>query len=383
MLLLGVIILELVLASTFIPRVHALSVYAACQTTLGKAVDPVLGCPKGTIFVSQKDPRAKFSSVQAAVLSLPLDDSPQWILVDAGIYKEATLCSPPIVADYWVDEHNLVTIYNTTFINQTTQNASILDNADSQVLTVAPNKYSVWTGQGYYGATPQPIPDEWGCKDFRSYNINWENRAGNASIGPALAVGVGFANASFYGSSFKSWQDTVFVGKNASVIFKKSLVLGQTDYVYGFGTAYFLESVLGSRGAGCLTAFKGTPNYTNTYGVYFENSRVVHSPELSAAQAANFTGTQCLGRPWNNATTAVYMNTYMDSSVLPAGFTIWSPTDPRNGTLLFYGEHGSYGPGWNRSARATFDHILTAPQAQRFSLQNVFGKNPAWLDDLY
>lgn len=53
----------------------------------------------------------------------------------------------------------MVTIYNTTFINQTTQITSVEDNADSAVLTVAPNKYAAWTGQGYYGATPVPIPD--------------------------------------------------------------------------------------------------------------------------------------------------------------------------------------------------------------------------------
>ena len=69
---------------------------------------------------------------------------------------------------------------------------------------------------------------EYGCTDFRSYNINWENRATNESIGPALALGVAFANASFYGCAFRSWQDTVFVGKNASVVFSKSEVRGRT-----------------------------------------------------------------------------------------------------------------------------------------------------------
>lgn len=43
-------------------------------------------------------------------------------------------------------------------MNQTTQTAD-QDNADTQVLTVAPNKWSTWTGKGFYGDTPEPVPN--------------------------------------------------------------------------------------------------------------------------------------------------------------------------------------------------------------------------------
>jgi hypothetical protein len=77
------------LALALIPHICALSVYAACQTTLGKQISPTLGCPagadhivlmvgnvmlirwnEGTIYVSQTDSRAKFKTVQEAVQSL-------------------------------------------------------------------------------------------------------------------------------------------------------------------------------------------------------------------------------------------------------------------------------------------------------------------------
>lgn len=38
---------------------------------------------------------------------------------------------------------------------------------------------------------------------------------------------------------------------------KRPVAKSSRDYVYGFGTAYFLESVLGQRKSGCLTAMKG------------------------------------------------------------------------------------------------------------------------------
>ena len=117
-------------------------------------------------------------------------------------------------------------------------------------MTVAPNKYAAWTGQGYFGATPVPIPDEFGCTDFRAYNINFENRAATRPVGPSLALGIGFANTSFYGCAFRSYQDTVFIGKNGSAVFKGSQILGSTDYIYGFGTAFFEGTTLGTRGPG-------------------------------------------------------------------------------------------------------------------------------------
>lgn len=71
-----------------------------------------------------------------------MDNSSQWILIDQGVYKEAvnvTRTGPTTLLGQ--TDHpssfagNLVTVFNTTYINQKTQNASVLDNADSQVLT--------------------------------------------------------------------------------------------------------------------------------------------------------------------------------------------------------------------------------------------------------
>jgi hypothetical protein len=55
-----------------------------------------------------------------------------------------------------------------------------------------------------------------------------------------------------------------------------------------------------------VTAWKGTPNYTNTYGAYFSECSIVRSPD--ANPALDLTGKQTLGRPWNNASLVVYMD---------------------------------------------------------------------------
>jgi hypothetical protein len=52
-------------------RAVALSpAYIACQIIKPGFLPPTLGCPPGTLFVSQNDTRAHFTSVQAAIASL-------------------------------------------------------------------------------------------------------------------------------------------------------------------------------------------------------------------------------------------------------------------------------------------------------------------------
>ena len=94
------------------------------------------------------------------------------------------------------------------------------DNADAVVLTVSPNRAASLIGVGPAGAPLQP---EFGNVDFRLYNIDVANRAtvdGKeffGQTGPSAALLVAYANASTYGSTFASYQDTLFCGRNGSL----------------------------------------------------------------------------------------------------------------------------------------------------------------------
>jgi pectin methylesterase-like acyl-CoA thioesterase len=59
--------------------------YADCQK---KTADPLSGCPDGTLYVSQNDTTANFTSIQAAIASLPNNTDAYTILIGAGIYTE-------------------------------------------------------------------------------------------------------------------------------------------------------------------------------------------------------------------------------------------------------------------------------------------------------
>ena len=82
----------------------------------------------------------------------------------------------------------------------------------------------------------------------------------NFSISQALVTDISYANASFYGCSFASYQDTWYTGRNASTYVIDSIIYGQTDCkflfglsclpilmlhidLFGFGTAYASLSI--------------------------------------------------------------------------------------------------------------------------------------------
>ncbi|TBU46272.1 pectin lyase-like protein [Dichomitus squalens] len=363
--------------------------HLACQLKKPGRLSPLTGCNPGTIFVSQTDPRAHFTSVQAAILSLPETGSVT-ILIGAGEYHETVNVTRtgPVTLLGELDPNtafdpagnastrNLVHIWNNQFVQ------TGMDDAQSAVLLVAPSFNASLIGAGPTGAPLQPL---FGNVDFKAYNIDFENRAANFSISQALVTDISYANASFYGCVLASYQDTWYTGRNASTYVIDSIIYGQTDYLFGFGTAWFENVTLANRACGGgISAWKGT-NLTdapgNRYGAYISNSRIIRSPD---ANATTVTAGKCfLGRPWNDLATTVYLRTFMDDSIAPAGWTPFDSARPVIMNTTFYAEFESFGPGGNTSARIPLEHILTKEEAKNFTVDKVFLECPKWIDFEY
>ncbi|KAF8158502.1 pectin lyase-like protein [Crassisporium funariophilum] len=370
----------------------------ACQIQKPAGISPLLGCPEGTIFVSQNttDKNAHFHSVQAAVLSLP-DAGSATILISAGEYHETvnvtrkgpltllgqlplstltSLTRPFASASDAPLRQNLVKIWDNQFVHVG------MDDAQSAVLLVAPSFNASLIGAGPTGAPLQPL---FGSVDFKAYNIDFENRAANFAISQALVTDISYANASFYGCSFSSFQDTWYTGRNASTYVVDSIIYGQTDYLFGFGTAWFQNVILANRACGGgIVAWKGT-NLTdapgNRYGAYIADSTIMRSPD---ANATTVTQERCfLGRPWNDLATTVFLRTFMDDTIRPAGWTPFSTDRPVIMNTTFYAEFDSTGPGGNTSARLPLEHFLTPQQATSFTIDKVFLEHPKWIDFAY
>ena len=124
---------------------------------------------------------------------------------------------------------------------------------------------------------------------------------------------------------------------------------GQTDFLYGFGTLYIEKSHLALRSCGGgITAWKGTnTTFTNKYGVYLDRTPSVAA---NASIAAKIVGKCPLGRPWNAQHRSIFMDSYFDASIKPAGYIIWGTTDQRVNNYTFMATWKDYGPGYNETA---------------------------------
>ncbi|KAH8601916.1 pectin methylesterase family protein [Bisporella sp. PMI_857] len=373
--------------------------YASCQR---KTSNPLEGCPPRTIYVSQTDKRAGFQSIQSAIASIPNDTTPYVILIAPGIYTEqlnvtrrAPLTLLGITNRPWLKQAYADINVNSThqnevqiYWNSANHNAVFTDNVFTGVLTVGPNLNATLTGSGPTGfAVPEDTP--FGCTDFRAYNIDFRNEEYPYSNGPAHALGVSRANAGFYSCGFYSWQDTIYIGKLGNAYFYDTIVAGQTDFLYGFGTLWIEKSTLSLRNCGGgITAWKGTnTTFENKYGVYISNSQVIAANTTIAPKIQD----RCsLGRPWNALHRSVFMNTYFDPSILPAGYTIWAGTvDGRLGVNTTMAVYDVYGPGYDAAAeKASNITLIFGDQDAKpyrrpvdvFMKPNGQQPNIAWID---
>ncbi|KAF4550892.1 Pectinesterase-like protein 1 [Elsinoe fawcettii] len=357
----------------------------ACQAPTR---DPLSGCPRGTILVG---PSSKFTTVQSAILSLPNNTVPYTILITPGNYTEQLNITRPgpvtLLGQTRFPNDATKNVVNIIWSNATgTATTGTYDNLYTSTLTIAPTLNSSATGAGPQG-NPVPAGTPFGNKDFRSYNINFLNVYRPYSAGPALALSVSYANAGFYYCGFYSYQDTVYVGKLGNSYMYKSIIAGQTDFFYGFGTLWVQSSEVLMRGCGGgITAWKGTnTTFENKYGVYIHDSDV--KKENSTLQITK----QCaLGRPWNAQHRSIFANSRLDDSIRDSGYIIWSATDPRIGINTTMAEYKDFGPGFNLTGRLVanvtkvFDDRQYAPYN---SLEKVFQQpfsgefgNTAWID---
>jgi pectinesterase len=207
--------LRLYIAALFALLWHAACVHSIAINHVSRQECQASGnhCPQGTIKVSASDKHADFTTIQAAIESLPDDNSSQTILILAGSYKEqvnVTRAGPITLlgqTDASTDAtKNKVTI-TWAAANQDNTGQSV-DNVYSSVLIVSPTLDASLTGSG---TTGYPVPDDtpFGNKNFRAYNIDFTNTWADYSDGPAHALSFSRANGGFYYCGFYSYQDTV------------------------------------------------------------------------------------------------------------------------------------------------------------------------------
>ncbi|SDM29754.1 pectinesterase [Catalinimonas alkaloidigena] len=194
---------------------------------------------------------------------------------------------------------------------------------------------------------------------FIARNLTFQNSAG--PVGQAVAVRVDGDQVIFDNCRFLGFQDTLYPhGEKSRQYYRNCYVEGTVDFIFGWSTAVFEDCEIFCKESGYITAastLEETP-----YGFVFLRCNLTGS-----APAHSF----YLGRPWRPYAKTVFVDCTMGPHIKPEGWHNWNK--PEAEQTSFYAEYNSKGPGAAPKKRVRWSHQLTPPEAQAYTLSNIFG----------
>jgi pectin methylesterase-like acyl-CoA thioesterase len=211
----------------------------------------------------------------------------------------------------------------------------------------------------------------------RTSSSDVKSRAANER---AAAMTIEAPYAEFYACRFYSSQDTLYTGASPA-FFRKCVIEGETDYIFGEANAVFdfcelrWKGYTGTPYPGYITAARqgSTGSYT---GYLFNKCRVYGSSSNLPVTAGYF------GRPWAATAKVMFINTTLQDKnmILPAGWYSMSGVNPENCAGLK--EYGTkYKDGSSVSLSSRKGHVLSANSAASINKINYMNNwNPTYLN---
>ncbi|XP_052180340.1 probable pectinesterase/pectinesterase inhibitor 41 [Diospyros lotus] len=207
------------------------------------------------------------------------------------------------------------------------------------------------------------------AQGFVAVNMTFRNTAG-AIKHQAVAVRSGADLSTFYLCSFEGYQDTLYV-HSLRQFFRECDIYGTVDFIFGNAAVVFQNCNMYPRlpmsnQFNAITAQGRTDPNQNT-GISIENCTIRAADDLASG---NVTIQTYLGRPWKEYSRTVYVQSFMDSLIDPAGWSEWSGDFALS--TLYYVEFNNTGPGSDTSKRVTWAgyHVINATDAANFTVSN-------------
>jgi pectin methylesterase-like acyl-CoA thioesterase len=178
-------------------------------------------------------------------------------------------------------------------------------------------------------------------------------------------------------------QDTLYAGVGACSgsgaertcpvarqYFDHCFIEGNVDFIFGDGKTVFDHCVIRSNPhfEGFITA-QSKSYAAQDSGFVFRDCRL---------EADSGVGNVYLARPWRPCATVVYVNTWMDAHIVPAGWREWHPGETDYLPTAFYAENQSSGPGANPLLREPHSGQLTSQQTEKFEPQEFLRGSDDW-----
>ena len=182
--------------------------------------------------------------------------------------------------------------------------------------------------------------------------------------GAALAIDAPYGE--FLNCKFYSSQDTLFTG-GSPLYFKKCLIEGQTDYIFGESNTVFDSCELRWKGystgslPGFITAARTCEGTYTGYLMY--NCKVTKNKALTVTPGY-------LGRPWRDTAKVMFINTVLEEgTIVPEGWDEMNGVPPE--TIEGFKEYGTKlenGAPVNLSQRK--GHVVSQSDAERINIIN-------------
>ncbi|XP_043705249.1 probable pectinesterase/pectinesterase inhibitor 12 [Telopea speciosissima] len=218
---------------------------------------------------------------------------------------------------------------------------------------------------------------------FMARDITFENTAGPEKH-QAVALRVNADLTAVYRCVINGYQDTLYV-HSFRQFYRECDISGTVDFIFGNAAVVFQASTIIARlplpgQFNAITAQSRDNSEENT-GISIQNCSIVASDDLYNNNNSTTSNTikSYLGRPWRIYSRTVYLESYIDDFIDPAGWIEWS------GELgldtLYYGEYDNSGPGSGVENRVTWPgyHVMDYDEASNFIVSQLI-TGDEWLD---
>lgn len=262
-------------------------------------------------------------------------------------------------------------IYREKLIIPSWKTKILLIGEDKGNTVITNDDYSgkpVWQGKDAFGKNKFTTYTSYTVlvrgNDFTVENLTIENSSGR--VGQAVALHIEGDRCKVSNCILLGNQDTLYAAtENSRQYYKNCFIQGTTDFIFGEATAVFDHCTIKILSNSFVTAASTTPR--QQYGFVFLDCKLIADTSVKRAH---------LGRPWRPYARVVYIRTEMGAHIVPVAWDNWH--NPQNEKTAFFAEYKSSGPGIDVSARAPWSHQLTAKEAERYTLKNIFSGKDGW-----
>lgn len=312
-----------------------------CFVVLSFAQSPYI-----TITVA-KDGSGDFTTIQSAINSIrDLGPAEALVKIKSGIYNEKIVIPS---SKHWI-----------TIEGEDKENTIITNDDFSGKLNPLTNeKLNTFNSYTFLVAGD----------NIKVSNLTIKNSSCNQ--GQAVALHVEGDRFVMKNSKILGCQDTLYSATDHSrQYYENCYIEGTTDFIFGQATVVFKNCEIKSLANSYITA--SATSKDNQFGFVFIDCHLTAKEDITKVY---------LGRPWRPFAKTVFINTTMESHILPEGWNPWKGDKmfPEKEKTAFYAEFGSKGNGSNPDKRVEWSHQVSIKELKNYTIEKIFKKVDSWV----